>query len=84
MSECCHHSAFQEAMVETKSALGRLLTMVQAEAPDRAEQGLAILLACALGEMCNRFLCSPKCSCARKAGSSCCLGIHHNSNSISA
>ncbi|DBB14617.1 hypothetical protein WJX82_001687 [Trebouxia sp. C0006] len=49
MSECCHHSAFQEAMVETKSALGTLLTMVQAEAPDRAEQGLTILLACALG-----------------------------------
>ncbi len=40
-------------MVETKSALGRLLTMVQAEAPDRAEKGLAILLACALGEYPN-------------------------------
>ena len=42
-------------MVETKSALGRMLTMVQAEAPDRAEKGLAILLACALGEICSSF-----------------------------
>jgi len=53
MLECCHHSAFQVAIVETKSALGRLLTMIQAEAPDRAEKGLAILLACALGNSPN-------------------------------
>ena len=39
-------------MVDTKSALSRLMTMVQAEEPDRAEQGLAILLACALGRIC--------------------------------
>jgi len=30
-----------------------LLTMIQAEAPDRAEKGLAILLACALGNSPN-------------------------------
>ena len=52
MAECCRHSAVQKAMVDTKSALSRLMTMVQAEEPDRAEQGLAILLACALGRMC--------------------------------
>lgn len=49
MAECCHHLAVQVAMVDTKSALSRLMTMVQAEEPDQAEQGLAILLACALG-----------------------------------
>ena len=38
-------------MVEMKSALGRLLTMVQAEQPDRAEKGLTILLACAIGNL---------------------------------
>ena len=40
----------QAAVIETKSALGRVLSHVQTEEPERAEQGLAILLACALGE----------------------------------
>ena len=40
----------QMAMVDTKSALGRVLINVQTEKAERAEQGLAILLACALGE----------------------------------
>lgn len=40
----------QAAVVDTKSALGRVLLYVQTEEPQRAEQGLAILLACALGE----------------------------------
>ncbi|KAL3137433.1 Radial spoke head 14 [Trebouxia sp. C0010 RCD-2024] len=50
MAECCHHSAMQTAMVDTISALGRLLANVKTEEAGRAEQGLAILLACALGE----------------------------------
>ena len=54
MAECCCHSAAQVAMVATKSALGRLLIKVQAEEPARAEKGLAILLACALGRL-QRF-----------------------------
>lgn len=40
----------QIAMVDTTSALGRVLANVQTEEAARAEQGLAILLACALGE----------------------------------
>lgn len=40
----------QTAMVDTISALGRLLANVKTEEAGRAEQGLAILLACALGE----------------------------------
>lgn len=40
----------QTAVVETKSALGRILAHVQTEEAERAQQGLAILLACALSE----------------------------------
>lgn len=40
----------QTAVVDTKSALGRILAHIQTEEADRAQQGLAILLACALGE----------------------------------
>ena len=40
----------QTAVVDTKSALGRILAYVQTEEPERAQQGLTILLACALGE----------------------------------
>ena len=50
LAECCHHSAMQTAVVDTKSALGRILAYVQTEEPERAQQGLTILLACALGE----------------------------------
>ena len=50
LAECSHHSAMQIAVVDTKSALGRILAYVQAEEAERAQQGLAILLACALGE----------------------------------
>lgn len=50
MAECSRQSAMQKAMVDTKSALGRVLASVQTEEAGRAEQGLAILLACALGE----------------------------------
>ena len=40
----------QTAVVDTKSALSRILAHVQTEEAERAQQGLAILLACALGE----------------------------------